>query len=923
MTDFYSKFFGDFLKQPKGRATFSGMICQFARLSGKFVAMDAYILALHNQKSTNDGIPDLGSRPYLCALNFILREEEGAPTHIGTNLNRYYEWEWHRDILAMTDNFQAEGGDVATLTRVVDGKLKLISTEPKIIEDLTDPCKIIVKLVVEAASAPLGSVLMQPCTVDDLGRKIKDGHKFFTIMSAGLANIIEKHLTFLSIDAASAHLYGLTKLCEYILSQKNPISVKIFANQPPALRVLAEGQWPRAVSLEWKFGILKKLIMSSQMQLRVVGVTTMCADLLNIFQAPNLKGRDVTASRFLLYFANFLLRNELIDYLVGIGSHPEIISESWNILGFLVVTRTYTDAQTDKIWQTVMTSQDPRVVEAILKMMSRCFHLYTYESLMYVCKKVMDLPIEKFSLAMREFCTTLFKDICNKAHENAIILLPLAPPPYDILIRLLKLSSATSYDSSARYLETYSFAIGAFKELLTSGPSDEHRNLIYRECISDISAKTAGSAGAISVIMTMIKQNPSVELRKLLMRHGLTQLLVEELELVSMAMGSETSNQAMRNTPSYEACRELLALIIIHEPASISSELGKRLWDVLVGIKTQTMSDRNISWQYLNTALKRTSFNNVFLASCFITHMPTLPAYCFTQGALDFAREAVQASLTELKSGSERDHSFDSAAVEQIWRMVLAAPSNTIDAAAIGILVDTFVNSPLILSMPRAKARTVHLALVNRCLRQLKGAAAKLKSFSGDDSSESDGAMAIVASDEQLLEEENMFARSLAVLREFLRAYLIKPQFATPKSRAPITGVSSDVEGEPLTVKYQSFDGDKHTEVKSLTLGKLNTAASLFATLQKATGFTNYKVYCCGKEFDPDEVDVCKSLEDLKLNGLVLVQRREEAEGLPAHVGSSKPTIEAEITKHFDDLWSYLSMDERVAQEVRNDFIYS
>jgi ubiquitin carboxyl-terminal hydrolase 34 len=53
------------------------------------------------------------------------------------------------------------------------------------------------------------------------------------------------------------------------------------------------------------------------------------------------------------------------------------------------------------------------------------------------------------------------------------------------------------------------------------------------------------------------------------------------------------------------------------------------------------------------------------------------------------------------------------------------------------------------------------------------------------------------------------------------------------------------------------------------------------------------------------------------LNGLVLVQRREDSDGLPGHLNGMKPTLELEIMKHFDDLWGYLSMHEKVAQEVR------
>jgi len=42
-----------------------------------------------------------------------------------------------------------------------------------------------------------------------------------------------------------------------------------------------------------------------------------------------------------------------------------------------------------------------------------------------------------------------------------------------------------------------------------------------------------------------------------------------------------------------------------------------------------------------------------------------------------------------------------------------------------------------------------------------------------------------------------IFARSLAVLREFLSAYQKKPQFATPKPKPLVMAASDNVEGEP------------------------------------------------------------------------------------------------------------------------------
>jgi ubiquitin carboxyl-terminal hydrolase 34 len=887
------------------------MICQFARLTGKFVAMDVCTQSTYAQEGDKDQPPDLACRPFLQAFSFLLRKDE--PSHIGRNLETHYSWDWNEDIIAMSDSFQTEGGDIPNLTELVEGKLKMMSSDPKVIDELTDPCRIVFKFVSGAASSLEAGDPAHQHTVDGVRQKVLEGYQFFKVMSAGLEVIIEKHLTFLSADSAVAHLAGLTEMYSRALCIDDGFSRKIFENYGADLSRIPAKQWSKILPLEWKFNILKRLITSTQMQLRVVGVTTMCSDLLSIYNST-VQGPDPAASPFLLYFAEFLLKNQLVDYLVGIGSHPEIINESNNILGFLIVTKTYKQTQTDKIWQTAMTSQDPRVVEAILKMVMKCLSFYDYRSLVYLCKKTIDIPIDSFSTAMREFCSCLFKELVAKALQEGAAYV--SPAPYNLLVRLIKESSVPSYDAPAQYPDIHSFATMRFRDLLPHGPGPESRNSIYLDCIQDISAKTTAAAGSICIINILLKQNMATDLRILTMKHGLTQLLVEELESV-VATRSPLSNQTIKDSPANQARRELLLGIIVHEPGTISPELGQRLWNVLVGSESKGVLERNISWQILNNAVKRTSSENVFIATCLKDYLPKLPAHCFTQGALEFAKEAVITWLEDNRVDFvAKEQPFESQALEQIWHMILTAPPNTIDASAISMLVEVFVDSSLILSIPRMRARTIHLALVDRCLQQLKGAAAKLKAFSGDISSGSDEAMVIVASEDQFQEQEKIFARSLAVLREFLRAYQAKPQFAPPKSRLPITGATSTIEGDPLTVRYQSFDGDKHTEVKSLELGKLNTAASLFATLQKATGFKNYKVYFSGKEFDPDEVDVCRSLDDLKLNGLVLVQRREDADTLPAHLTSSKPTLEAEITKHFDDLWSYLSMHEKVAQEV-------
>ncbi|RFU29187.1 hypothetical protein B7463_g7158, partial [Scytalidium lignicola] len=911
-----SRFFGPFLQRSReGRQALSDFLCQFSRLSARFLAMDIRTLSYHN-KITSDKEPDLASRGYLLAYSFLLRKDDGS--HIGRNLETHYRWNWDEDVLMMTSSFQAEGGSLHALKSFVDGLLPIISTYPKFVDYLTEPCRLAAKMITDAAIVWERSDEQQYLQANM--EVFSLGFGFFKAMAATLENIIEKHVTCLTPDSAIVHLSSLTAILRHSLFHEVDGTKEILQSRKEEHPELTKRHIPRVISTEWKFKVLHKLITSAQMQLRVAGVTTMCQDLLSLYQS--VRGADPTSNPVLLYFSNFVIQNKLVDYIVGTGSHPEIINESNNILGFLIVTKTYNTELTDTIWQTVMTSQDPRVVDAILLMVRRCLNLYDYQALLYICRKISAICLEAFTIAMRGFCESLFRELISKSAAEGFP--HVDAPPYDLCVRLMR-ESSSKVETSPVCNDIQNFAALRLRELLSHGPPADVRNEIYVSCIKDISARTPTAPGSICALNALLRQNMVTDLRILTTMHGLTKLVIEELESTMSGDPDSSTQSFMITSAAGAARRELLIAIIIHEPSTISPELTSRLWDLLVGSKSRSSADRESGWEVLNTASKKTSIENSFIARCYKESLPNLSPEFFTTGTLNFAHYAIISWISGFDTHGmhyndveeEDSYSFESDALDQLWRMILTAPQNTIDAQAIQILVEIYLDSPAIISMSKTKSRELHLALVNHCLDQMAGAESKLREFGERASKEDDDTVMVITDEAKFHEQEMIFSRSLAVLREFLRAYQLKSRFASPKkSRSPIVSGSSTVEGDPLTVKYQSFDGNKHTEVKSLTLGKLNTAASLLASLQQATGFKNYKIYCGGKEFAPDSVDICKSLEDLNLNGLVLVQRRDEGDGSGFFAPGSKSSLEEEITKHFDELWGYLSMHEKVAREI-------
>lgn len=739
------------------------------------------------------------------------------------------------------------------------------------------------------------------------------GYAFFRTLSARLSALADKNLNHLSPDGAAILFGALAEIYQTCIATSGIVPSNIIHEHRQAHPPIASHHVPEAMAYHWKFASFVRFIKSGQMQLRVMAVSTMCGDLVAIHRKHTEAVGDETTSALLRYYADFLLKSGLVGYILGPTCHPEITLESSNIIGFLVVSDTYSNEHTDDLWQTVTSTQDPRVSDALLRMTSRITQLFTREALMYFCEKLNTVPVEVFGTSMREFCDHVVKQLLSKFPDSFLT----DPAPFDLFIRLIRQSSGFGTHSPVAYPDIQQFAIQKLDTILNHGPDAEGRWKIYLDCLGDIAQRSPSTIGSLWVLKLATRSYHARDLRILASEHDLARLLVEELE-AAIPAADAAGFPAVISGPQNAPRKDLLMALVLYEAPSVTGDLGSRLWHLLVGSKAACQEDRDVAWQILYATMKRSHGDNSFASTCFSDYLPSLGPELFCQGALDFVREGVLALVDDPTSiVLDDEDNPNHPGIEQLWRMVLTAPNGTIERRAIQTLVrDVYIESQSIRSFPHYRARKVHLALVSRCLRQLSSAAARLKSFADGSASVDDDSMVIVATDQQVHEQELLFIRSLAVLKELHRLHQAKPEFSAPDMRSLKLESPKDIEGEPAELKYQSFDGETQTPVLPLNIGKRNTAASLLASLREATGFENYRIYYRGRPFIPHESEICKSLEDLQIhNGIILVKKESEApSSAKVRVGASP--VEAEILGHFQELWEYLSMDEKLAREV-------
>lgn len=881
---------------------------QLARLSAHFVAIDCHTLERVSRHEELDEL-ELVSPQYLQILGMITRGEDHRA---------YAGYETMAEITEILRLFQAKmGGSIAKLNRIADLLAKVLMRFPrKTVEYLVGVCSMADNIVHESYQ------LLTYQTSHQLALQSKKnaclGLTLFQTVSDVLAVVVDKSLNNLSGDAASHLVNTLTRILQHSLLETHKEATDMIKDHRQLHPEVPSHFTSDVIANEWRFRFLGRLMRSRQMQLRVVAVSSMAQDLVQLWKKYSDSNDDDQHMEYLCYFSTFLSEIGLVDYILGPTCHPEITQESFNIIGFLAVTKTYTSAHTDLFWQTVTTTQDPRVAEALCRMMNRTLQLMTPDNVTYVCEKLHNLPIDAFSFHIRELCDSVVKNMVQG--RMGLNTVHLAPTPYKLFLRLIQESSIYGPQGIIAHPEIHNFAMSKFKELLSYPVRPGFRPELLHSCLDDIASKSKTTTGSLEAMYAVLRPSLGRELSTLIEEKNFAQLLVDELEH-TITIARQVGFLPVYSTTIAYARRDFISYTIMNHGEMLDSTHGRRLWDILVGKGAACQEDRRYAWSTLNTACKRTplGFDNPFISACLQEYLPNLPPEYYCEGALEFVREALVPIANDANNLVLDDEgSVGNGAIELLWQMVLKAPAQSIESQAIQTLVnDIYVDSKSINSFPVHRARKVHFGLVNRCLQQLAAAAKKLKAFTDGTSSGDDEPMVIVPTDQQQKEEELKFIRSLSVLRTFLKTLQGKSHFAAPDLRSLMLQSPGAVEGESAELKYQSFDGDKQTEVKPLSIGRRNTAASLLASLREATGFDNYRIFYRGAALTPTEDQICKSLEELDIhNGLILVKKESDNVSSLVRVKPGASPLEIEILSHFPELWEYLSMDEKLAREI-------
>ncbi|KAJ4986384.1 ubiquitin carboxyl-terminal hydrolase [Stagonosporopsis vannaccii] len=645
---------------------------------------------------------------------------------------------------------------------------------------------------------------------------------------------------------------------------------------------------PVLIANTWKFSLLRKFIVKGRMELRVMSITFMDEALVKLYQEYN--DQDSSDKHPVLkHLADVLLRGRVVDYIISSDSHPQLISRSGNVAGFLVVTDRWVDNQADAIWNIVAHSPDPRMVAATMTMLFSVINLMKPADLLYLCMKLHDLPVESYTPDILRFLRELTTKLLDRHASVDWTSRDVSARPWNVCVRLLQ-DSAPRIGATKHDLDLNAEVDELLRFIAPSIPESDQQS-IFERCLEQINARSAKATGSVKIISIMSTFADTTILQQ---NGDMVRQIVEELP--SFVESEASRGQHRCQLLALQHRLDLLASLACRVGQLIPRELYSPLWDHIVGQRALSNQARDAAWAQLLQAVKAAPDND-FCQQLISTYVPIMDPKYFTFGLYDYVAsynfplarrtfqiDGVDHSLLQIPGG------------DLLWSLVLSSPPGTIEELAARDLAVRYTQVPGTQEVLFSEIETAHVELVERCMKELRsGFTAPRDRLSANRQ-----------------ESQMRFSRVLMFLKQMLELVRQKPEFN--RGRRADSKVESMDSGIPavnaITIRYQFAN-----ERQSITIAPDRTIADLYRTLCRVTECSKVNLFAGGQKLDVT-LRADQTIAEANIGGQLLVQpvhRDETAQAVNAPVEGFS-VFETKLVKHFDEMFAWMDADDATSQ---------
>ncbi|RMZ67789.1 DFFRY protein [Pyrenophora seminiperda CCB06] len=661
--------------------------------------------------------------------------------------------------------------------------------------------------------------------------------------------------------------------------------------------------FPALVSHAWKFKILRRYLTKGKMDLRMMSITAMDTGLIDIWRQYN--DQDPSSRHPVMqYLADFLLDGNIVDYIISVDSHPQLIARSGNILGFLVVNHRWSDRETDATWNTVATSPDPRVISATMTMLRAIIHLMKPVDQMYLCAKLYELPISSYTMDISRFFGDLSLKIVDRASPEDYATRDHSAFPWNVCIRML-CDTMTNAERDKVMLGLHKEAIDHLRNLARHITTDE-RQAIYRECADHISNHSPKATGSVKVIYTLSTSIDSSG--ELFFQENQDVLCLILKEIPWFVEAEQEAGPSTHPSLGLRYRLELLALMICRAGDSIPTEIYQDLWEYTIGTRAISNNARNLAWvQILQTI--HVFPNNEYCKRLVSEHLPNMEPKFYTHAMFDFvANYSFPTTRQRVRTEHGEKTVLQIPGADLLWPMIISSPEGTIEDLAAGLLADRYVHINEAEGITLGDVEAAHIVLVEKCMQEIQSACKIVRAHV---SSRANAAISAAVSDRMVHDKEGHCRRIILFVKLLLEKIRQRPEFNRGR-RADSKVDEMDVPyGDAIAVRFQSGNNERQT----VMMGADHTLDDLYRKLCYVVGYTKLNLFARGQRLNVAERSNEK-ISEIDFGGQLLVQRAPEAEVTHPFSGTvtGSSVFESTVVKYFDELFSLMDSDDTISQ---------
>ncbi|PVH98418.1 hypothetical protein DM02DRAFT_657374 [Periconia macrospinosa] len=659
--------------------------------------------------------------------------------------------------------------------------------------------------------------------------------------------------------------------------------------------------YPVLIHNAWKFKLLRKYIVKGRMELRVTSIGAMDRALVDIWREYNVHPYFVKHP-VMQYLADFLLHQKVVNYIISVDSHPQLISRSGNIVGFLVVTLRYSEGETDAIWNTVANSSDPRVVSATMTMLRSIIGLMNPPELLYLSTKIFDLPIENCTLDIVQFQ----REITNKLLNLDWSRTEFKSRPWNVSIRILQDTSPTK-DLSKSLMSLHAEAAEQLRaSMIYTGP--EERYEIYQQCAKHIesrSPKATGSVHAIFILAHSFAPHDSLFFEN---HPQWTRHILEEM----CAYVGDKDGLAFNTPQNYAVLYrlELLCLFIHRTTAAIPSDLYETIWDHFIGKYAHSNHLRNMAWAKFSQAMSLRP-GNQFCQALISTHVPKLDPQCYTTGLFEFVAAynfSTEKQIVETDDGEKELLQIRGAHL--LWPMILSAPPHTIEDRTATLLAARYLELDPMHGVTLPDMEAAHTALVEKCIHEILSSYKLLREQPTNSSDEMD----INPTGSLRQQNERRLTRTVLFLKLLLQSIRTRADFnRSRRADSKVEPLEDEdlPDGDVVEIRYQSGSDEK----QSIVMGQSNTMQDVYRRLCHATGYSKVNIFHKGRRIELEK-DGSKTVADLDLGTQNLQVQKAQGSEINYPVASTFgacSVFETTILNRFEELFACMDSEDAIS----------